>query len=188
MSRNEAEVLLGPGYFYTAPFGEAFPVFAGGESIASLPGGNWVEAGYSEEGWNMVADLTYEFFTPAEEVDPIAAIKVAQEVHFRGLAAQFSMENLQLALGGGTITPDAGPPTIQTYVPPLSDEFDFLTVLFRTKAPGTDLVRDVQIARVISMSSLDIPHAKGATPSSVAIDVRALKSAGVSAFEIVELT
>ena len=188
MARTDTEVLLGPGFFYTAPFGEAFPVFVGGELPSTAPGGAWADAGFSEEGWNLVADLTYEFFTPAEEVDPIAAIKVAQEVHFRGLAAQFSMENLKLALGGGTITPDAGPPTIQTYVPPASDAFDFLAVLFRTKAPGTGLTRDVQIARVISVSSLDIPHAKGATPSSVAVDVRALKSSGVNAFEIVELT
>lgn len=188
MARNDGQVLLGPGYMYTAPFGEAFPTFAGGETIASLPGGNWVDVGYSEEGWNLVADTEFEFFTPAEEVDPLAAIKVGQEIHFRGLAAQFSFENLQLALGGGTIVVDAGPPAIQTYSPPSSDAFDFLAVLFRTKAPGSGLVRDVQIPRVLSVSSLDIPHAKGATPSSLAIDVRALKQAGVDSFEVVELT
>lgn len=188
MSRNASQVLLGPGYFYFAPYGEAFPTFAGGETIATVPGGNWVEAGYSEEGWNLVADTTFEYFTPAEEVDPLAAIKVAQEIHFRGVAAQFSFENLQFALGGGTITTDAGPPAIQTYTPPSSDEFNYWAVLFRTKAPGTDKVRDIRVPRLISVSSLDVPHAKGATPSSLAIDVRALKESGVDVFTAVELT
>ena len=45
MSRNAAQVLLGPGYFYTAPYGEAFPSFGISDTIATLPGGNWVEAG-----------------------------------------------------------------------------------------------------------------------------------------------
>jgi hypothetical protein len=188
MARDAAEVLLGPGYMYVAPYGEAFPTFAGGETISSAPGGNWADVGYSEDGWNLVADVTFEYFTPAEEVDPIAAIKVAQEIHFRGIAEQFSFENLQLALGGGTITPDAGPPAIQTYTPPASDEFNYYAVLFRTKAPGTDKVRDIQIPRLISVSSLDVPHTKGANPSALAIDVRALKESGVDVFTAVELT
>lgn len=188
MPRTTAEVLLGPGYFYTAPFGEAFPTFSAPDTVDTLPGGNWVDAGYSEDGWNLVADLTYEYFTPAEEIDPIAVIKMAQEIHFRGVAAQFSVENLQLALGGGTIASDAGPPTTQTYTPPASDEFDYWTVLFRTAAPGTGKVRDIRIPKLISVSSLDIPHTKGASPSSIAIDVRAMKDAGVDVFSVYEMT
>lgn len=188
MARSTAEVLLGPGYFYTAPYGEAFPTFAGGETISSAPGGGWVDIGYSEDGWNLVADLTFEYFTPAEEVDPIATIKMAQEVHFRGVAAQFSLENLQVAMGGGAIATDVGPPATQTYTPPATDAFDFLTVLFRTKAPGTGKVRDIQVPRVISVSSLDIPHMKGSSPSSVAIDVRALKETGSDTFSVYEMT
>jgi hypothetical protein len=188
MSRSAAEVLLGPGYFYTAPYGESFPTIGVGNTYKTLPGGNWVDAGYSEEGWNLVADMTFEYFTPAEEVDPLAAIKVAQEVHFRGVAVQFSLENLQLALGGGTISSDAGPPATQTYTPPASDEFDYYAVLFRTQAPGTDKVRDIKIPRLISVSSLDIGHMKGASPSSVAVDVRALKESGVDIFTVTETT
>jgi hypothetical protein len=173
---------------YVAPFGEAFPTWGVAETKDTLPGGTWRDVGYSEDGWNLVADLTYEYFTPAEEVDPIAVIKMAQEVHFRGVAAQFSLENLQLALGGGVIATDAGPPTTQTYTPPASDAFDFVTVLFRTAAPGTGKGRDIQIPKLISVSSLDISHMKGASPSSVAIDVRALKDTGVDVFSVYEMT
>lgn len=92
MAKTTGEVLLGPGTMYTAPEGEAFPA-----DPTTAVAGNWEDIGYSEDGWNIVADLTYEFFTPAEEVDPIATLKAGQEMHVRGVAVQFSLENLQLA-------------------------------------------------------------------------------------------
>lgn len=189
MARDTQEVLLGPGYMYTAADGEAAPVFTGGEIEDSAPGGNWVDVGYSEDGWNLVFDITFEYFTPAEETDPIATIKSAQEVHFRGIAAQFSLENLKLAIGGGTIATVVGPPARQTYTPPGTDDFDFISVLFRTTGPTAGgLARDIYIPRVVSVSSLDITHTKGANPSSVAIDVRAIKKTGSPLFTVNELT
>ncbi len=190
MARETTEVLMGPGYFYMAPFGEAAPSLGVSDVISTDPAGSWEDIGYSEDGWSLVADVTIEYFTPAEEVDPIAAIKTAQEVHMRGVAIQFSLDNLKLFMGGGDISTDAGPPAIQTFTPAASDAFDFYAVLFRTWAPGgaNDKVRDIYIPRVLSVSSLDISHMKGASPSSLAVDVRALKSTGVDIFTIVEMT
>lgn len=189
MARDTTEVLLGPGYMFTAPDGEAMPTLVADEIASDDPGGNWEDVGYSEDGWNLVFDSTYEYFTPAEEVDPVNTIKTAQEVHFRGVAAQFSVENIKIAMGGGTITPDVGPPTRQTYTPPSTDGFEYISVLFRTTGPATGgLVRDIFIPRVISVSSVDIPHTKGANASSVGIDVRAVKKSGSDLFTINELT
>ena len=187
MARSTAEVLLGTGAFYTAPHGETFPT-----NPTTAIAGNWTDPGYSEDGWNLVADLTYEYFTPAEEIDPIAVIKMAQEIHFRGVVVQFSLANLKVALGGGTIVTDAGPPAIATYTPPASDAFDYFATLFRTKAPesapGNTDIRDVQVPRMLSVSSLDIAHMKGASPSSVAMDFRAIKESGSDIFTIIETT
>jgi hypothetical protein len=130
MAKTTGEVLLGPGTMYTAPEGEAFPA-----DPTTAVAGNWEDIGYSEDGWNIVADLTYEFFTPAEEVDPIATLKAGQEMHVRGVAVQFSLENLQLALGGGTIATAVGPPSTKTYTAPSTTDYDTFAVLFRTKAP-----------------------------------------------------
>ena len=187
MAKDTTQVLLGPGTFYVAAVvaGVAEPAPA---DPTVAPGVDWEDIGYSTDGWNLVNDLTYEFFTPAEEVDPIATLKSAQECHFLGIAAQFSLDNLKIALGGGTITTDAGPPATQTYVPPSSTGYDRFSVLFRTAAPGTAKIRDIYVPFVISMSSVDIPHTKGANPSVVAIDMRALKVTGDDLFTIVETT
>jgi hypothetical protein len=65
-------------------------------------------------------------------------------------------------------------------------------VLFRTKAPelavGVDNFRDVKVPKVVSASSIDIPHTKGANPSAIALDFRALKRTGDDLFEVTETT
>lgn len=188
MAKSTAEVLLGVGTLYTAPEGESMPSSPNDDPTS----GNWEDIGYSEEGWNLVADLTYEFFTPAEEVDPIATLKAGQESHFRGVAVQFSLENLQLALGGGTISTDVGPPATKTYTAPDTTAFSTFALLFRTRAPesapGDIDYRDIQVPKVVSASSIDVPHQKGANPSALALDFRALKVTGSPLFTVVETT
>lgn len=187
MAQSTAEVLLGPGRLHTADEGEAFPT-----DPSTAVAGTFEDIGYSEDGWNIVADVTYEFFTPAEEADPIATLKTEQEAHIRGVAAQFSLENLKLALGGGTISTAVGPPATKTYVAPASTGFDTFTLLFRTKAPESAPAavdtRDTQVPKAVSASSVDIPHTKGANPSVVAVDFRILKKTGSDLFTIIETT
>lgn len=190
MARDTAKVLMGAGYFYTAPDGEAAPTIGVGDVYTDAPGGGYVDIGYSEEGWNLLADTTYEYFTPAEEVDPIATAKTAQEIRVRGVAAQFELPNIKIALGGGTIVSAAGPPATDTYTPPAGDAFDFFTVLFRTKsvqgtAPG---LRDWHFPRTISVASVDAPHRKGANPATTAVEMRAIKVTGSDVFTVVETT
>lgn len=187
MARETASVLLGPGYFYTAPNPEAFPTLSASDTYDEDPGGNWADVGYSENGWNLVADVSFEFWTPAELVDPIAVIKNSQEIHIRGVAAQFTLETLQIALGGGSVVTAAGPPATKTFTPPESDEFDYFSALMRTRAPS-GFVRDTRVTRAISVSSVDIPHNKGANPSLVAVDMRAMKEGANPIFDIVEVT
>ena len=187
MAKNTAEVLLGVGTLYTAPEATAFPADPNTAPIAP-----WEDIGYSEDGWNLVADLTYEYFTPAEEVDPIATLKAGQEAHIRGVAAQFSLENLKLALGGGTITTQVGPPATKTYTAPGTTAFDAFALLFRTRAPesspGAIDYRDIQVPKAVSASSVDIPHQKGANPSVIAVDFRLLKRTGEDLFTVIETT
>lgn len=200
MARTEEAVRIGPGYMYvaawTAGAAETYTTLDSADEVTSDPGGNWEDVGYSEDGWNFVAENEYGFWTPAELVDPIATVKDSQELHFRGTAAQFTLENLQIAMGGGTITVEAAgtaatEDAIHKYVPPGSTQFDFFSVLFRVEAEGTNYesgvsrVRDFYIPKAISIAALDVPHTKGANPSLVAIDLQAIKPSG-DIFEVYE--
>lgn len=202
MSRSTEAVLIGPGYFHTAlhtaGVPEAAPTLATDDVLTDAPGGNWADVGYSEEGWNLILENEFSFWTPAELIDPVAASKDAQTVSFRGVLAQFTLESLVTALGGGTITVDTAgvadtSAELRSYAPPASDEFDRMSVLFRTKAPGVNVetgetnIRDIWIPQVISIASADIPHNKGAdNPSLVAVELRALKMTGQNVFDIFE--
>ena len=147
MPRTEEAVHIGPGYMYvaawTAGVAEVYTEIIGADDVTTDPGGNWVDVGYSEDGWNLVAENDYGFWTPAELVDPIATVKNEQTLKFRGVAAQFSLENLKIALGGGTISIETAgtlgsAAAIHKYGPPGSTAFEYFSVLFRVTTEGVN--------------------------------------------------
>ncbi len=137
--RVEQEVMIGPGYFYIAPHTggvpEPAPAMAVATVITDAPGGNWIDVGFSEDGWNFAGQNVFSFWTPAELVDPVATVKDSAEYHMRGVMAQFSLENLQTALSGGTIVIDTAgvsmtSPELRSYTPSGSADYDFVSALF----------------------------------------------------------
>ena len=75
---------------------------------ADVDTAKWRDIGYSEDGWTLEMDRTFEDILVAEEVDPIKTIKTAQEARLMGELSQASQTNIQTALGGGTITTGDG--------------------------------------------------------------------------------
>ena len=201
MPRSEEQVLLGPGYMYVAPHTagvpEAAPAFTTALTLTTDPASLWVDVGYSEDGWNLVASNDFSFWTPAELVDPIATVKDSAEYHARGVLAQFSLENLQIALSGGTIVVDTAgvsmtSPELRHYIPAASTSYDFFSVLFITQKndqniiSGEECIRHTYIPYVISVAELDVPHTKGANPSLMGIDLQAIKGTGADILRIDE--
>lgn len=184
MARDVTEVLVGPGTLYTAPLGEAFPA-----NPTTAPAGNWVEIGYSEDGWTVEADKTLEDVLVAEEVDPIATYKTAQSIRLTGQMAQASLENLKLAFGGGSIAVDTPAAGYDTYSPPASDSFDELAVLFRTNAPGTSgWKRDWQFPRAVAAGAVAAQFTKAPTKANVAMEFRVLKPSSGDIFNVIDQT
>lgn len=201
MARNENEVLLGPGYFYIAPATATVPepevTFTSALTLSDDPGGNWQDVGYSEDGWSLVGSNEFSFWTPAELADPIATVKDSAEYMLRGVMAQFSLENLQIALAGGLITEDTAgvadtSPTLRHYDPPSSTEFSYFSALFITqknddnKTSSELCIRHTYVPFVVSVSEIEIPHTKGANPSLVGVELKAIKRATENIFRIDE--
>lgn len=201
MARNEQEVLLGPGYLYVAPHTagapEPPPTFDTAMTLDEDPGGNWEDVGFTEDGWAIAGQNTFSYWTPAELVDPIVTVKDEAEYHLRGVLAQFTLENLQIALSGGTITQDAAgtadtTPALRHYVPAESSEFAYFSALFITQkgdfnfVSSENCVRMTYVPFVISAAEAEIPHTKGANPSLLGIDLRAIKGPGVDIIRIDE--
>jgi hypothetical protein len=182
-----SEVIVGTGVLYVAAISNDgnstgdYIAFPGDNSGAwADPASDWVDVGYSEDGWTLEMDKTFEDIMVAEEIDPIATFKTAQEVRLTGELAQASMSNIQIALGGGTFTEDdtdlaAGYDTLK---PPSTDDFDEKSLLLIVDGPaGAD--RHVEIPRAINVGAFSMAHQKAPQKVIVATEFKVLKPKSV---------
>jgi hypothetical protein len=90
-----ANVHLGPGRLYKAPLGTTEPASAS----AALPSA-WVAIGYTEDGTEIVTDITAEDVEVAEELDPIDTVQVRRVTTVNVQPAEMTVNNLATSLGG----------------------------------------------------------------------------------------
>jgi hypothetical protein len=188
-----SEVIVGTGVLYVAAIGNdgnasgdyvAFPTDDGSNAWAD-PASGWLDVGYSEDGWTLEMDKTFEDIMVAEEIDPIATFKTAQEVRLTGELAQASQANIQVALGGGTITTgDGSNGYVSGYnaiLPPSTDNFDEKSLLLIVDGPaGAD--RHVEIPRSINVGAFSMAHQKAPQKVVIGIEFKVLKPKSVSQY------
>jgi hypothetical protein len=190
-----SEVIVGTGVLYVAAIAHdgnssgdyvAFPGGDGAGAWAS-PAAGWVDVGYSEDGWTLEMDKTFEDIMVAEEIDPIATFKTAQEVRLTGELSQASQANIQVALGGGTLTTGDGTNGFETgfnmIQPPATDDFDEKSLLLIVDGPsGAD--RHVQIPRAVNVGAFSMAHQKAPQKVVIATEFKVLAPKGsVSQFQ-----
>jgi hypothetical protein len=178
MAKSISEVMLGTGVLYIGDETTAFPA----DPSTTPSSSDWDDIGYSENGWTLDYDKTFEDVMVAEEIDPIFTIKTAQEVRISGELAQVSLANLNEAMGGasGNVTtsdPSAG---FSTLVPPSTDSFIEKSLLLRVDAPdsslgGTLKKRDIQVPRAVNVGAFSMTHAKAPQKVLVAVEYKVLK-------------
>ena len=185
-----SEVIVGTGVLYCAAIAAdgnasgnyvAFPADNGSGAWAD-PAAGWVDVGYSEDGWTLEMDKTFEDIMVAEEVDPIGTFKTAQEVRLTGELSQASMASIQIALGGGTFTSsDTGnyASDYASLIPPATDDFDEKSLLLLVDGPaGAD--RHVEIPRAVNVGAFSMAHQKAPQKVVIATEFKVLKPKSVS--------
>lgn len=182
MAQSISEVILGTGNLFVA---SETDVNAGTATFPSTPADTpsasyWDNIGYSEGGFSLEYDKTFEDILVAEEVDPIKTIKTAQEVRITGELAQASLRSLKFAMAGGTTTADTPSSGYTTLVPPTTDAFEEKSLLLRVNAPGHDeagtaKVRDIQVPRAVNIGAFSLVHAKAPQKVTITIEYKVLK-------------
>ena len=157
-----SDVLIGTGVLYVAAKGTAFPAQDSSTATqwAANPSG-WTDVGFSEDGWTLEYDKTFEDIMVAEEIDPIKSVKSAQEIRLTGTLAQASLTNIKEAFGGGTITENdtdfaSG---FDSLVPPATDGFTEKSLLLITEGPS-GAIRHLQIPRAINVGAFSMAQQK----------------------------
>ena len=182
MAQSISEVLLGTGNLFVA---SETDINAGTAEFPTNPATTpsasyWDNIGYSEGGFSLEYDKTFEDVMVAEEIDPIKTIKTAQEVRITGELAQASLRSLKFAMAGGTTTADTPSSGYTTLVPPTTDAFEEKSLLLRVNAPGHDeagtaKVRDIQVPRAVNVGAFSMVHAKAPQKVTITIEYKVLK-------------
>jgi len=173
------EVLIGTGVLYIKDRSTSSLAFPGDSTGAwedptgmAVP---WGEVGYSEDGWTLEVDKTFEDVMVAEELDPIKSLKSAQEVRLTGEMAQASLDNLAIAMGGGVIAEDSVnyASGYYKYVPPVTDGFtEYALVLHTDGKAGSD--RQFHIPRAVNIGSFSMAHQKAPQKVTLATEFKVL--------------
>ena len=182
MAQSITEVILGTGNLFVA---SETDINAGTAEFPTNPATTpsasyWDNIGYSEGGFSLEYDKTFEDVMVAEEIDPIKTIKTAQEVRITGELAQASLRSLKFAMAGGTTTANAPASGYTTLVPPTTDAFEEKSLLLRVNAPGHDeagtaKVRDIQVPRSVNVGAFSMVHAKAPQKVTITIEYKVLK-------------
>ena len=161
-SGTVSDVLIGTGVLYVAAKGTAFPAQDSSTATqwAANPSG-WTDVGFSEDGWTLEYDKTFEDIMVAEEIDPVKSVKSAQEIRLTGTLAQASLTNIKEAFGGGTITENdtdfaSGFDSLE---PPATDGFTEKSLLLITEGPS-GAIRHLQIPRAINVGAFSMAQQK----------------------------
>lgn len=125
MAQTVDQITLGGGILYVADYGEAFPT-----DLTATPAGNWTAMGYTEGGATLDSSQTTAEATVDELFYPVAEVVTAQTASLSATVAQFTFENLQRALNGGSIAVSAGPPQTRLFKPPGPSEVAAFAALF----------------------------------------------------------
>ena len=175
------EVLIGTGVLYIADrttSNLAFPTddsndTGNWEAVSS----DWRDIGYSEDGWTLEIDRTFEDILVAEEVDPIKTIKTAQEARLMGELSQASLVNLSVAMGQSDAFVSENDSNFATGYSvvnaPLTNEFKELAGLLITEGPaGAD--RHIQMLGMVSVGAFSMSHAKAPQKVVIATEFKLL--------------
>jgi len=174
------EVLIGTGVLYVGDRANvAFPGDdgAGAFETPAVASANWRDIGYSEDGWTLEMDRTFEDILVAEEVDPIKTIKTAQEARLMGELSQASLENLSIAMGqlDSYVDEDSSLFTAEYDVvkAPITDSFSELAGLLIVEGPaGAD--RQIHMPRMVSVGAFSMSHAKAPQKVVIATEFKLL--------------
>ena len=173
------EVLIGTGVLYVADrTGQnlAFPADNSGTfQTAAEASALWRDIGYSEDGWTLEMDRTFEDILVAEEVDPIKTIKTAQEARLMGELSQASLKNLSIAMGqtDAYVDQDGFATDYDVVVSPITDSFSELAGFLVVEGPaGAD--RQIHMPRMVSVGAFSMSHAKAPQKVVIATEFKLL--------------
>lgn len=163
-------VVVGLAVGYFAEVGSALP-------LNTIPfsgdwGAPWKQAGGTEEGFRLTADMSSTPHTIEEQPNPVLTTLDNRTLSVAASLAEDTLDSMRLAFGGGTITTvvgTGGAPTVKDFaLSPNVDEFAFgldMETYPVTISPGVvkRVTRRIIIPRMSGSGSVDVAFRRAAS-------------------------
>lgn len=158
---NVANVIVGSGILFVAPFGTAPPSLATLPTEAAWLAAGWKEPGYTDSGVEFDYTPGYKEIKVDEEASPVKRLLDTENLSITAGLAEATIENLNRAIAASTLTnPGTGIKTLVVGSLPDASIPD-LAIAFQGPSPGggTDRVIIAWKARVTSSIKLKYQRA-----------------------------
>lgn len=163
---NVDQVRTGPGRILIGPYGTDLPDDFGPSGAAPTLDADLVEVGFTTEGSELSMTQESTGVEVAERIRPVRYENTSSEASYSFTMAQINAENLQLALGGGTITTTTNGAQKFTF-PKTAGGLRF-SIVWESEDGKEYLV----IAKASSSGTITIPRKKSPDVAGVPVEFR----------------
>jgi hypothetical protein len=166
---------LGPGQLRIAALGSTEPT-----DLTTAWAAAWVPLGYTEEGSEFSYELSTDPVEVAEETEEIHTAVTARSITVAFASAEPTVENLKIALNGGTLTTGTG---IVTFEPPDLGTETRVMIGFETEDAKARYVW----RQCFQTGAVSVQRRKGAAKATLPMSFRVEKpAAGGRPFKVIQ--
>jgi hypothetical protein len=150
MGVTATNLLMGPGTLYTGAFGAAEPADTAVNDAP--PASAWSDLGGTDGGVTLNIEQEFADLKVDQLVDKVGRRLVSRELSFGTNLAEPTLENLKMAINGGTITTGAGYKALDPVNSSSATQANYFAAILDGFAPGAT----VQTRRVIGRKVLNV--------------------------------
>jgi hypothetical protein len=149
-----SNVIVGSGFFYTAPAGTASPSTTVMPTDSIIQTAGYTPSGYTDDGVQFGYTPQMKDITVDEELSPIDVRLIGEKLEISLKLAEATLNNLVKAIAGSTLTINgAGDASVLTIGSPANPDQGEFAACFMGPAPGTEALAN-QTGRFIYVSRL----------------------------------
>jgi hypothetical protein len=157
-----SNVLVGAGFFYTAPAGTTPIDQSTMPTDTTVQAAGFTPSGYTDDGVQFVYTPQMKDIAVDEELSPVDVRLIGEKLEINLKMAEATLNNLVTAIAGSTLTLSGGKSTLTIGSPANPDQGEML-LFFMGPAPGTEpnaatTGRSIQVWRAKSSAAVTIHY------------------------------
>jgi len=156
MAVTATNLTQGPGTLYTGAFGVAEPADT---AVASPPGVGWTDVGGTSDGVTLNVNQEFSELTVDQIVDVPGRRLTKRDLSIRTNMAEPTLENLAIAMNGGTTATGAGFKSLEPAYATSATQPTYKAILFDGYAPG-GFQRRVILRKGLSTANVEAAYKK----------------------------